>query len=220
MKVICDRWPKCYQTKTYMIRFFLKAKHLQLFALVLGIPLICQFYFTSQILGFQTQPEQVTDEEGFTQVLNEEFIQLDFFFPFLMIFFSLFIFGWFWSIAIGLQKKIPKGIEMKVKKFKILFFFPLVYIVLLMGYLAGLFNGMGTPNFLVDGWFIAIILPLHLFSMFCIFYSIYFSARTIKTAELERKVGLTDFIGEFFLLWFYFLGIWIIQPKVNKLYGK
>jgi hypothetical protein len=42
-------------------------------------------------------------------------------------------------------------------------------------------------------------------------------AKTIKTAELKRKVGLSEFSGEFFLLWFYFIGIWIIQPKINKL---
>lgn len=203
-----------------MTGLFLKAKHWQLFALMLGIPLLYQVYIMSQIWGFQTQPEPVKGEEGFTQVLNEEFIQFDFFFPFMMIFFSLLIFGWFWSIAIGLQKKIPEGIEMKVKKFKVLFFFPLVYIILLMVYLTGLFNGMGTSRFLRGEWFLAIILPLHLFSMFCIFYSMYFAARTIKTAELQRKVGFGDFIGEFFLLWFYFVGIWIIQPKVNKLFGK
>ena len=203
-----------------MIGLFLKAKHWQLFALMLGIPLLYQVYFMSQIWRFQAQPESVEGEEGFTEVLNEEFIQFDFFFPLIMISFSLLIFGWFWSIAIGLQKKIPKGIEMKVKTFKVLFFFPLVYIILLMVYLTGLFNGMGTPRFLGGGWFIAIILPLHLFSMFCIFYSIRFAARTIKTAELQRKIGFGDFAGEFFLLWFYFVGIWIIQPKVNKLYGE
>ena len=203
-----------------MIRLFLKAKHWQLFTLMLGIPLIYQFYAMSQIWGLQTHPEQVAEGEGFKEILNEEFIQLDFFFPFTMIFFSLLIFGWFWSIAIGLQKKIPKGIEMKVKKFEVLFFFPLVYIILLMLYITGLFNGMGTFNLLSGGWFIAIILPLHLFSMFSIFYSIYFAARTIKTAELQRNVGFGDFAGEFFLLWFYFIGIWIIQPKVNRLYGK
>ena len=27
-------------------------------------------------------------------------------------------------------------------------------------------------------------------------------------------------LGEFFLLWFYFIGIWIVQPKVNRLAGN
>jgi hypothetical protein len=142
-------------------------------------------------------------------------------FPIIMILFTDVFFGWFWSIAIGLQKKIPQEVKMKVKKFKIFFFIPLLYITFLMIYMGGIFSVWeGTNGFLNSGWIVAIILPLHLFSMFCIFYSLYFVAKTIKTAELQRKVGFGDFAGEFFLLWFYFIGIWIIQPKVNKLYGK
>lgn len=185
---------------------------------MLGIPLVYQGYLISQIWEFKNQTETIVAEEGFTQVLNEEFIQIDFVFLFMMIFFSLLIFGWFWSIAIGLQKKVLEGIEMKLKKFKVLFFFPLAYIILLMLSLAVLFNGSEAPDFLVGSWFIAIILPLHLFSIFCIFYSIYFVAKTIKTVELQRKVGFGDFAWEFFLLWFYFVGIWIIQPKVINFY--
>ena len=202
-----------------MIGLFLKAKHWQLFALMLGIPLLYQIYLMSLLWGFQTQPESVAGEEGFTQVLNEKFIQLDFF-PYVMIFFVLIFFGWFWSIAIGLQKNIPKDIKMKVKKFKVFFFIPFFYILFLMFCMGGLFSGMATNGFLNSGWIVAIIIPLHLLSMFCVFYSMYFVAKTIKTAELQKKTGFRDFAGEFFLLWFYFIGIWLIQPKVNKLYGK
>lgn len=202
-----------------MIKLFLKAKHWQLFAAMLGIPLIYQFYFMSKISLFQTYQEPISGEEGFTQVLNEEFIRFDFF-PYIMIFFSLIFFGWFWSIAIGLQKNIPTEIKMKVKKLKIFFFIPLTYIVILMIYVGGVFSGMGAIGFLNGGWLIGIILPVHLFSMFCIFYTLYFVAKTIKTAELQRKVGFGDFAGEFFLLWFYPIGIWFIQPRVNRLYDK
>lgn len=63
----------------------------------------------------------------------------------------------------------------------------------------------------------AIIVPLHLFSMFCIFYCLYFVAKTIKTAELQRETAFSDFVGEFFLIWFFPIGIWFIQPRVNQL---
>ena len=87
-----------------------------------------------------------------------------------------------------------------------------------MLYIGGLVPGIETNGFQKGGWFVVIILPLHLFSMFCIFHSAYFVAKTIKIAELQRKVGFSDFLGEFFLLWFYIIGIWVLQPKVNKLY--
>ena len=202
-----------------MIQLFLKAKHWQLFIIMLGIPLISQVYFLTRIFRIQTPMEQLSGSEGYTKVVSEKFILFDFF-PFITIFFILIFFGWFWSIAIGLQQSIPNGIKMKVRKFKILFFIPLVYIVLMMVFMSRFSPEILPSEFSISGYIFAIILPLHLLSMFCIFYSMYFAAKTFKTAELQRKVEFGDFAGEFFLLWFYFIGIWIIQPKVNKLYEK
>ncbi|WP_100616207.1 hypothetical protein [Confluentibacter citreus] len=194
-----------------MIDIFLKAKHWQLFIGIFGIPFFFQF-FTLFSMFMQTQTESNANTENFIDIFQ--------FFPIIMLVFVGVFFGWFWSIAIGLQKNIPKEIKMKVNKFKVLFFIPLIYIFLIITYISVIFYGMGVNGFSNSGWIVAIIIPLHLFSMFCIFYSMYFVAKTIKTAELQRKVGFGDFAGEFFLLWFYFIGIWIIQPKVNKLYGK
>lgn len=194
-----------------MIDTFLKAKHWQLFIIMLGIPLLFQFYTMFNFFS-DLDSESIPNPENLRNTFQ--------LFPLIMVLFSLVFFGWFWSIAIGLQRNIPAEIKMNVKKFKIFFFIPLIYIIFFMFYIGGLFSGIGTNRFSNGGGIIAVILPLHLFSMFCIFYSMYFVAKTIKTAELQRKVGFEDFAGEFFLLWFYFIGIWIIQPKVNKLYEK
>lgn len=78
-----------------MIRLFLKAKHWQLFALILGFPLLHQCYIMSQIFAIQMQPAPFDEGEGFKQVLNEEFLQFGFFFPTVMVVFSLLLFGWF-----------------------------------------------------------------------------------------------------------------------------
>jgi hypothetical protein len=64
----------------------------------------------------------------------------------------------------------------------------------------------------------AVILPLHLFSMFCIFYCLYFNAKALKAVEWRRPVTFGDYAGEFFLLWFFPLGIWFIQPRINQLF--
>ena len=199
-----------------MIQFFLRLKHWQLFIVMLGLPIIYQLYFIFEIFGSRTQPMEVVGVEGVTQVLNERYFHFDFL-PYVLILFSLVFFGWFWSIAIGLQKNIPVEIEMKVKRFKAFFIIPLVYTIVFMMFIGGLFSGMFTYGFSNSTWFLVIILPLHLFSIFCIFHTIYFVAKTIRTAELQRVVTFGDFAGEFFLLWFYIIGIWIIQPKVNRL---
>jgi hypothetical protein len=129
-------------------------------------------------------------------------------------------FGWFWSVAIGLQKKVPASVTMKVKKFKIFFFIPIIYMLCIMTFMSyamsTLIKSGSQPNLGFLASMFAIIVPLHLFSMFCIFYSLYFVAKTFKTVELQREVKFSDFAGEFFMIWFYPVGIWIVQPKINK----
>ncbi|WP_423998552.1 hypothetical protein [Maribacter sp. IgM3_T14_3] len=201
-----------------MINLYLKAKHWQLFILMLGIPLAYQLYTISHFFGLQTHSNSISEGGvGVTEVLNDNIFYFDYF-PYVMILHIVMFFGWLWSIAIGLQQNIPSEIKMKVKKFKVLFFIPLIYIISILLLMAGLFSGTEINSFSFIGWPLYIILLLHLFSMFCIFYCMYFVAKTIKTAELKRKVEFGDFAGEFFLLWFYFIGVCIIQPKVNKLY--
>lgn len=146
------------------------------------------------------------------------------FFPVLMIIFAGTFFGWFWSIAIGLQNKVPANVKMKTGKFKIFFFIPITYMLLIaigigttMSGLPGMVESGDQPDIGLIGSMMGIIIPLHLFSMFCIFYSLYFVAKTVKTVELQRETTFSDFAGEFFMIWFYPIGIWIIQPKVNKM---
>ncbi len=133
------------------------------------------------------------------------------------------LFCWLWSVAIGLQKKIPAGVNMKVTRFKVFFFIPIVYFVLIFSFIfmfvAPFINDAVLHNtpVMTGIEFFPIIFPLHLFAMFCLFYCIYFVAKTIKTIELQREVTFNDFVAEFFLIWFHFIGIWILQPKINKM---
>ncbi|MEZ4804725.1 MAG: hypothetical protein R2852_04375 [Bacteroidia bacterium] len=133
-------------------------------------------------------------------------------FTLMMILFMAVFLGWFWSVAIGLQRLIPSNLKLNVNKFKVFLLIPAVYILLFLAYFMTAFTA-GNP---VLGMFF-IIIPLHLFSMFCLFYCLYFVAKTIKIAELKRQVSFGDFAGEFFLIWFYPVGIWIVQPKINAM---
>ena len=192
-----------------MINLFLKAKHWQLFLLLIGVPILFQMYVIITMfsdLGTHSGPNYMID--------------LFDIFPFVMIFFMMVFFGWFWSIVFGLHRQIPPELKLNTGRFKIFFFFPLIYMILFMINMSGIILGRGIPGFELGEMSIAIIIPLHLFSMFCIFYVMYFVAKTIRTAELGRKVGFGDYAGEFFLLWIYFVGVWIIQPKVNRLAEK
>jgi hypothetical protein len=67
---------------------------------------------------------------------------------------------------------------------------------------------------------VAVILPLHLLAMFCIFYVLRFASKALAMAETGRAVSFYDYAGAFFLLWFYPVGIWVVQPRVNRLYAR
>lgn len=184
-------------------KLFLKAKHWQLFILMVGVPFLFQIVTIVYVI--------ITDNPLFALST----------FPIFMLLFMGIFFGWFWSIGVGLHKFLPEHHNLKLNKFKIFFFIPLVYIIFLMVGMMyfGVFNDFLPPE---DKILISLvfIVPLHLFSMFCLLYMLYFCAKTIKSVEMNREVNFSDYAGEFFLLWFYIIGVWILQPKINKIYSE
>ena len=124
--------------------------------------------------------------------------------------------GWFYFIIKGLSKKIEKT-GLKVFRASYLFFviFPALYLLIVFIILPYGFT-ISTEGSSVGTVAQMIIIPAHLLSMFSIFFMMYKAAKTVKIAEFQRKVNFGDFAGEFFLMWFFPLGIWIVQPKINK----
>jgi hypothetical protein len=197
------------------MEIFLRAKHWQLFLLTFAIPFLLQIVMMVSIFSHLLQhPDNVPDV---TEVFS--YFKL---FPFIMVLYMGTLFGWQFSVATGLQKMVPAGVNMNVKKFKIFFFIPIVYITLILIFVSFIltlnFTNVGPSNFSYR--FVIpflLIIPLHFFAMFCIFYCLYFVAKTFKTVELQRAVTFNDFVAEFFLIWFFPIGVWIIQPKINKM---
>jgi len=195
-----------------MTDIFLKAKHWQLFSMLIGLPLLGYAITFALFFGYATTTNDLdaTTLKSFAIII-----------PCVALIVMYVLFGWFWSIAIGLQTKVPNTVKMKVKKFKIFFFIPLIYILSVLTFMAlfGLsdFELNSDLNSVLPVGLLAVMLPLHFLSIFGIFYSLYFVAKTYKTVELQREVIFSDFAGEFFMIWFYFIGIWIIQPKINEM---
>jgi hypothetical protein len=190
---------------------FLKAKHWQLFVLTFGVPMIFQIFM--MISAFSN----FTLDNGPDPTFMMKYL---IFLPFLMIIVMVIQFGWMWSVGIGLQNKVPAPVKMNVKTFKIFLFIPIVYLLFIAGFIAFVMNGGFSGNdvpFEQMGSLFFIIVPFHLLSMFSMFYSLYFIAKTLKTVETQREASFSDFAGEFFMIWFYPVGIWVVQPRINKL---
>ncbi|MFD0976777.1 hypothetical protein [Salinimicrobium gaetbulicola] len=193
---------------------FLNAKHWQLFVLMFGIPFLLQIV-ASILMFLNIDSNGNPDLTGMISILISS--------PIIMLLYTGVFFGWFWSIGIGLQKYIPAEIKMKIKKFKVFFFIPLFYILFIFILIGTTFFGISIGSNAVGGIvgkMLIFIIPMHLFSMFCMFYLLYFVSKTIKITELERPVTFSDFIGEFFMIWFFPIGIWFIQPRLNKIVSE
>ncbi len=195
-----------------MIPLFLKAKHWHLFLLLFVVPTIYQQAIINSVISTISNEANPDPSE-----LLNTFSYL----PIILMLSVGVLFGWLWSIAIGLQYKIPQNIRLNTNSFKIFFFIPLLYMIFIIFSINSIFQeitqeGVPFSNGL-DFGMIKFIIPLHLLSMFGIFYAIYIAAKTLKTIELKRKVHFSDFVSEFFLIWFYFVGVWVIQPKINEI---
>jgi hypothetical protein len=65
--------------------------------------------------------------------------------------------------------------------------------------------------------FAPIIFPMHFLAMAAIFFVMGFAAKNLVMAERQSPARFSDYAGPFFLMWFYLIGIWFVQPRVNRL---
>jgi hypothetical protein len=117
--------------------------------------------------------------------------------------------GWLFSISYLLNNEVPKDMNLNITILKFLILIPTLYASVFVTFLNVLDD---NPS--------SFTMVLHISSMVIIFYSMLFSAKTINSIELKRKVTFSDYAGDFMLFWFFPIGIWIIQPRVNKLFKK
>ncbi|MBF9221026.1 hypothetical protein [Hymenobacter ruricola] len=180
------------------MKVLLNLKHWQLFALQLGPSLVAHFFL------FGTLQSGASMRFAFVMFAVE------------MLFFAGTLFGWLYAVATGLHDALPAGVSLHLKRFKTALFIPVFYIAAILTYLL---SGVGAGALGGHVGLIALlVVPLHLFSMASILYCLYFTAKSLKAVELQRPLDLSDYLGELFLIWFFPIGVWLIQPRVNALF--
>lgn len=65
-----------------------------------------------------------------------------------------------------------------------------------------------------------LLIPAHLFTMVCLFYILYFASKSLVLATTNKPASFYGYASPFFLVWFFPIGIWILQPRVNRLYTQ
>jgi hypothetical protein len=118
----------------------------------------------------------------------------------------------------NLYQKLPAGHDLNFKRFQFNFFFVVLYLSFVFIVFEGGYE-INQDNYKDFGWTIFIILPLHIYMMYCLFYIIWFIAKSITTIENNNVVAFEKYASNFFLLWFFPFGIFWVHPKVRKIFS-
>ena len=197
-----------------MINALLKAKHWVLFTIVIGIPFIANMVFTSSIMAAGFQSVQPDPED-----ILKSFSSMGVILPVLMILPNLVNFGWYYAVLEGLKERIPAEAKIPMKTVKGFLIFCLFYLVILAVLMGWLFSYLGS-GFRPDESLVLIILaviPFHLFFAFCMIYSWVYVGKAIKCAESGKNEKFYDYASDFILCWFWFVGIWLLQPRIQRM---
>jgi hypothetical protein len=173
----------------------IRAKHWQIFIIVFALPALFDLILKALISE------------------DDNLIFFHYFDLWLSDYFVLCIFGWTYAIGIGLQSEIPLPLRMKVSRFKASLVVSSVYIIFMQAFSKYIFPEDSLIN--INKVNILNILPF-----LCIFYAFLITAKTIKTVQLQRKVIFWEYALESLMIFFFPIGIWILQLRINRMKDK
>lgn len=209
------------------MKALLRAKHWQIFSLTFGIPVLVIGFLTIRLMWtaiYTAQHSGTSDPEAFL-----ESIIYDSAMPFGAVVFIAYAITALWQFSIvdyAVRHKLPSNYPAKKGLFLAALIIPLIYVLFMN--LAGLYtldyiinksNGFpveGPPMGVIGAQLITF--PVALLSIASQFYIYYRVAHALVSAERPGEtITLSECIVEAVLLWFNFIGIWILQPRINKL---
>jgi hypothetical protein len=152
-------------------RFFLSAKHWQIFLLLCLIPYVAFF-------SMPLAPHPLRELDPF------ELASIA-----VIVFYMLCFLGWFWSVGSFLNLIAEPALKLRTGLFQFSLIFPAAYAPLFFFFF-----------FDQESRLVALILPLHLLAMFCLIYDLYFVAKSLVHVETGKPASFYDYAGPFFLI--------------------
>jgi len=123
--------------------------------------------------------------------------------------------GWLFSIGIFLNNKIENIIKPKMHMFYLAIIIQVMNYAFYMFYFFDRFiedRNMQSIHFMM-------MQTSNFVAFFCMIYIMFFIAKNLVMAEENKIIKVSDYFKEFILLLFYAVGIWFIQPRINRIFN-
>jgi hypothetical protein len=174
-------------------RLIVRAKHWQVFLLLFGL------FFLGNVVGFWSMTRG--SEEAF-KVLSPILALTEL----LGVCFCL----WLWCLGLFLTSLLDEQRRLNYQLFQFTTIYPPLYMLLFI---------VVFPRLNLNPGLLLMIFPLHTLATFCLLYDFYFVSKSLASVEKARRASFPDYVGYFLALWVFPVGIWIVQPRVNRLYS-
>ena len=177
-------------------RFFVTARHWQIFLLLFGVGNVLPFVGEIFILSAAPPTGRLSPFPIWSHNL-------------LVSIAALLLLSWLWFTGSFLRSVVRPPLKPKELFFRIAIIYPLVF-----GFagLSFLINPTSAP--------LALVVALGLFLFVCLIYDFNFVASALVLAETGRPKEMGEGAGTLLLFFFFPIGIWFIQPRINRLYEE
>ncbi len=149
----------------------------------------------------------ITQDENLGIILSRLFLTIP----------IVFFFSWLWSIGSNLERRLPEDSRINLLLFKLALFIPFIICtgisVFYGNYLLGF--GMHDNPVVLD-----YLTPLVFISFLCVTCAMCFIAIMLNVVEKKEEAKLQNFIFDSILLMLWPIGLWIIQPRVNRIFSN
>ncbi len=173
--------------------FFLRAKHWQIFLMTFGpLSLVIVAPFLFAVPSTFSSPADFLELAPLMGIWALCLIS---------------IYSWIWSLGVFLNSVADPSLRRRTRLLAFASVYPVLY-------------GVAFGPSLVGSAYVSPALDIlpNLLAGVCMFYDVYFASRSLMFAQGSRPASFYDHVGPFLLLWFFPIGVWTIQPKVNLLY--
>ena len=132
----------------------------------------------------------------------------------LVLYFLAVALGWIYSVGYECNKKLDEDFQLSSKVFTAAIVIPFFCLIIFLFFvIIPLSKGqIAYP----PRWAIFI----NFSGVICFAYSVWYAAKQFSTIELGHQTTFLDYYIPFMSLWFGFLGVWFLQPKVQTRLGS